>query len=119
VLPSLFEGLPLSILEAMTAGKAIVATAIGGTDEAIVDGITGLLVPPADFLNLAAGIRKLVSDPVLATRLAAAGRERAVQAFSAEAMVGGVTRVYDELLLEKSAAETVQTAERIETHVNI
>ena len=57
VLPSLYEGLPLSILEAMAAAKPVIATQIGGTDEAVIHGETGLLVPPADPPALAAAIR--------------------------------------------------------------
>jgi glycosyltransferase involved in cell wall biosynthesis len=98
VLPSLFEGLPLSVLEAMAAGKAVVATAIGGTDEAIVHGETGLLVPPADPVALARAIRTAVSDPVLSQRLGAAGRARAQQEFAAETMVRRITEIYDEIL---------------------
>ena len=56
VLPSLYEGLPLSVLEAMAAAKPVVATAIDGTTEAVVPGVTGLLVPPADPARLAGAI---------------------------------------------------------------
>jgi glycosyltransferase involved in cell wall biosynthesis len=103
VLPSLFEGLPLSVLEAMAAGKPVVATAIGGTDEAVVDGVTGLLVPPADSAALANAIRMVLSDPVLSQRLGAAGRARAHEQFSAEAMVRRISEIYDELLDSRKA----------------
>jgi glycosyltransferase involved in cell wall biosynthesis len=117
VLPSLFEGLPLSILEAMAAGKPIVATAVGGSDEAIVDGVTGLLVPPADPVSLAAAIRRLLSDRELASRLATAAKTRVTREFSSDAMVRGVTGVYEELItqaqpiaqINKDASECVET----------
>ena len=98
VLPSLYEGLPLSILEAMSAGKPVIATHIGGTDEAVIAGETGLLVPPADSAALAAAIRSLLTDRPLAQRLATAGRARVAQEFSAAKMVQQVIAVYDELL---------------------
>ena len=98
VLPSLFEGLPLSILEAMAAGKAVVATAIGGNDEAVVDGVTGLLVPPADPQALADALRTLLREPERRRRLGEAGRRRAEAEFSATAMVRRVAAVYDEVL---------------------
>jgi len=72
VLPSLFEGLPVSVLEAMAASKPVVATRIPGTEEAVVDGDTGLLVPPADPPALARAITALLVDPALARRLGAA-----------------------------------------------
>ena len=98
VLPSLYEGLPLSILEAMSAGKPVIATHIGGTDEAVIAGETGLLVPPADSAALAAAIRSVLTDRPLAQRLAAAGRARVEQEFSAAKMVQQVIAVYAELL---------------------
>jgi len=101
VLPSLFEGLPVSVLEAMAAGKPVVATAIPGTDEAVLHGRTGLLVPPADPLALADAIKAILSDPTLSRRLGEAGRERVQQHFSAARMVERVMGVYEELLAAK------------------
>lgn len=98
VLPSLYEGLPVSVLEAMAARRPVVATAIGGTDEAVAHERTGLLVPPSDSGALAAAIRRLRSDPALAERLAAAGRERVEREFSSLAAARGVMRIYDELI---------------------
>ena len=98
VLPSLYEGLPLSVLEALAAGKPILATAIGGTNEAVLHGVTGLLVRPADPAELAAGINSLLGNKEMATRLAEAGRTRAMEEFSSDAMVRGVIQVYEELL---------------------
>jgi glycosyltransferase involved in cell wall biosynthesis len=69
LLPSLTEGLPLSIIEAMACGKAIVATAVGGTPELIRHEYSGLLVSPSDPQALADALIKLLKDPVLRTRL--------------------------------------------------
>lgn len=98
VLPSLYEGLPLSILEALAAGKPIIATRIGGTDEVVIDGETGLLVPPADPATLATAIRSVLRDSTLACRLSAAGQRCVEQGFSATSMIQQVTAVYAELL---------------------
>ena len=100
VLPSLYEGLPISALEAMAAERPVVATAIGGTDEAITSEQSGLLVPPRDPTALAAAIRRLRADPALAQRLAAAGRERVEREFSSEVTAREVMRIYDETLSE-------------------
>ena len=98
VLPSLFEGLPLSVLEAMAAGRPVVSSAIGGTDEAVVQEETGLLVPPGDAGALARALLRVLSDASLATKWGDAGRSRVREHFSAATMVEGVTGVYSELL---------------------
>jgi glycosyltransferase involved in cell wall biosynthesis len=98
VLPSLYEGLPLAVLEAMAAGRPVVTTAVGGTDEVVCDRETGLLVPPNDPRALASAIRTLLDEPRLAARLAAAGKTRVAAQFSAERMVQSVTQTYDDLL---------------------
>jgi glycosyltransferase involved in cell wall biosynthesis len=97
-LPSLFEGLPVSVLEAMAAERPVVATAIGGTDEAVTHELTGLLVPPRDPAALAAAIRRLRADPPLARRLAAAGRERVEREFSSWVTAHDVMQIYDEVM---------------------
>jgi glycosyltransferase involved in cell wall biosynthesis len=98
VLPSLSEGLPLTVLEAMAAGTPVVATDVGGTSEALVHGETGLLVPPADAAALAGAIRTLLADRGRAERLAAAARVRIREHFSAETMVRGITGIYEDIL---------------------
>ena len=98
VLPSLSEGLPLTVLEAMAAGAPVVATAAGGTAEAVVHGETGLLVPPADPAALAGAVRTLLADRERALEMAAAARARVRERFSAETMVKGITGIYEDLL---------------------
>jgi glycosyltransferase involved in cell wall biosynthesis len=95
VLPSLFEGLPISLLEAMAAERPVIATAIGGTDEVVIDGQSGLLVPPGEPAAMASAIRRLLEDPALRARLAAAGRARVTSEFSAPQMVRRVTELYE------------------------
>ena len=104
VLPSLIEGLPLSVLEAMAAGRPVVATAVPGTDEIVRHGVTGLLVPPADPRALAAAIRQMLSDRALAGRLAHAGRDRVRHEFSSNSTARSVMAVYDELLDGRTGA---------------
>jgi len=100
VLPSLYEGLPVSVLEAMAAQRPIVATAIGGTDEAVTHEVTGLLVPPRDAAALASAICRMRADPALARRLASGGRERVEREFSSEVAARHVMRIYDEIMAE-------------------
>ena len=100
VLPSLFEGLPVSVLEAMAAERPVVATAIGGTDEAVTHERSGLLVPPRNPEALASAIRRLRSDPDLARRLAKAGRERVEREFSSAVTAGQVMEIYDQVTAE-------------------
>ena len=98
VLPSIYEGLPLAVLEAMAAERAVVASAVGGIPEAVLDGETGFLVPPRDPAALAGAIRTLLANPLLARRMGAAGRARVQRSFSAAMMVQRTTRIYEELV---------------------
>jgi glycosyltransferase involved in cell wall biosynthesis len=95
VLSSVTEGLAMTLLEAMAAGKPIVATRVGGNPEAIAEGETGLLVPPRDPAALAGAIGALLADPRRAASMGAAGRERVRQEFSLQAMVRRYAAVYD------------------------
>jgi glycosyltransferase involved in cell wall biosynthesis len=97
-LPSLYEGSSLAVLEAMAAGAPVVSSAIGGTDELIEDGSSGLLAPPGDAQALAAALRRLLDDPDLRESLAARARERVERDLTRERMAARVTGVYRELL---------------------
>ncbi|GGE03524.1 glycosyl transferase family 1 [Aureimonas endophytica] len=97
VLPSLFEGLPLVVLEAMAAGLPVVATLIGGTSEAVDDGVTGWLAEPGDAAALAATLRSALADPVALARAGAAGRERFEAKFRASAMAEATADLYRRL----------------------
>ncbi|MGH7817815.1 MAG: glycosyltransferase family 4 protein [Candidatus Binatia bacterium] len=86
VMPSLFEGLGVAALEAMAAGKPVIASRIGGLAESVVDGVTGLLVRPGDGAALADAIEKLVREPSRAAAMGSQGRERVEQHFTLEQM---------------------------------
>lgn len=80
-LPSHFEGLPMSVIEAMLTGLPVVATYIRGPREQVVEGETGYLVPPRTVEPLAAALGRLIADPSLRVRMGAAGRARALERF--------------------------------------
>lgn len=86
-LPSHFEGLPMSIIEAMMTGLPVVSTDISGPREQVVSGETGLLVPPATVAPLAAALRKLVQNAPLRTRMGQAGRQRALALFEEKQII--------------------------------
>lgn len=100
VLPSLQEGMPNAVLEAMAAGLPVVGTAVGGVPELVVDGETGVLVPPGDATALADALLALLAAPARAAEMGRRGRQRAAQAFSQEAMC----RQVEQLLTERYAA---------------
>lgn len=99
VLPSLSEGFPLAILEAMACGKPVIATSVGGVPEAVADGETGLLVPPGQVGDLAQAIDRLLRNPDLCQRLGRAARDRVQRCFSVELFAARVQTLYDELLV--------------------
>jgi glycosyltransferase involved in cell wall biosynthesis len=98
VLPSLYEGLGVSVLEAMAAGKPVVATRAGGLPEIVDDGVTGVLVPPGDAQALARALASLVSNPTLARQMGSKGRERVLRGFTMEKMAQGNEDYYYEIL---------------------
>ncbi len=85
VLASLWEGLPLALVEAMASGLPVIATEVSGTRQVVVDGTSGLLVPPGDPASLASAIHWVEADPEAAARLASEGRARVTAMFTAEA----------------------------------
>jgi glycosyltransferase involved in cell wall biosynthesis len=101
--PSREEALPLVILEAMLAGRPVVASAVGSVDEAVVDGATGRLVPPDDPAALADALGALVADAETRERMGACGRQRAVERFSLEAMARSYEALYDRLVTADAA----------------
>jgi glycosyltransferase involved in cell wall biosynthesis len=91
------EALPMSILEAMALGRAVVTTDVGGTGEAVAHGETGLVVPAADAGAAAAALSRLAGDPERAREMGALGRARQRERFSGEAMVDGYVRALAEI----------------------
>jgi glycosyltransferase involved in cell wall biosynthesis len=103
-LSSLKEGLPVSLLEAMAAGKGIVATSVGGIPETIRDGENGLLVPSEDVDALAGGIGKLLADEGLRARLGRSARDDAERDYDLKNIVRRVENLYEETYRRKVKA---------------
>ncbi|HVR83116.1 MAG TPA: glycosyltransferase [Planctomycetota bacterium] len=102
-LPSRFgEGCPNALLEAMAAGKPVVAARTGGIPEVVADGQTGLLVPREDPDALRAALLQLAADPALRAKLGAAGRERAAREFPVSKLVQSYEALYSELTASKA-----------------
>jgi glycosyltransferase involved in cell wall biosynthesis len=97
VLASLTEGFPNAVIEAMAAGIPIVATHVGGTPEAVENGSTGLLVPPADPAALARAIATLLDSPELRATFAVASRQRARRLYHADVVIERLTSWYEDL----------------------
>jgi L-malate glycosyltransferase len=98
VLPSLQEALPLACAEAMSMGKPVVATAVGGLPEQVVDGKTGFIVPPKDPLALATSIDKLISNPALLADFGRQGYQHYLQNFALPTMLHDTVDVYEKVM---------------------
>lgn len=93
-----WEGLPLTVLEAMASSLPVVASDVGGTREAILDGETGLLFPPGDARALAQCILSLAADPHLAQQMGQRGLVRVREHFTVQRMASETTTLYEQLL---------------------
>ncbi len=93
-LPSYFEGLPMSILEAMAYGVPIVSTPIGGIPEAVQDEVTGLLHPARDVAALTAALRRLLLDAALREKMGALARQKIEQSFSTQCILPQLEALY-------------------------
>ena len=98
VLPSDWEGVSMALLEAMAAGLPVVATAVGGTPEVVIDGINGLLVPPGDPEALASALTRLLLDPDLRRHIGQAGRQSVVERFNIQHTVQQLQALYENLI---------------------
>jgi len=97
VLSSRLEGIPLALLEAMAAERPVVATRVGGIPEVVVDGVSGLLVPPDSPEQLRAALARIRADADLASRLGLAGRRTVEQTYNAKRMGEETADMYREL----------------------
>lgn len=101
VLPSVvapdgqMEGIPVALMEAMAAGRPVIASRLSGVPELVEDGVSGLLVPPGDVGALAAAVGRLAGDPPLAARLAREGRARVLREFRLEVTVAELRALLD------------------------
>jgi len=103
ILPSINEGTPVSAIEALAAGRPVVATRVGGVPDVVREGEDGFLVEPGDVDALAERLARLAADPELRERLGAAGRTRVVPRYSVERLVDDIDLLYRSLLASAGA----------------
>jgi glycosyltransferase involved in cell wall biosynthesis len=115
VLPSFYEGLPLTILEAMAAGLPTVASRVGGIPEALEDGVSGLLVSPGDPRQLADSLSLLLTNTGMAAEIGRAAHERVLRSFASEQQVSNTEKMY----LDLCGAVYAEQQEPIGTNVLI
>jgi glycosyltransferase involved in cell wall biosynthesis len=104
------EGFANAILECMAAGLPMIVTRVGGNAEAVIDGETGLVVPPRDSKTLATAIVQLANDRALRTRFGAAGRQRVVTQFGVQRFIDSHRALYDALLAGKQPSDVPAVA---------
>lgn len=108
VLPSLSEGFPFVLLEALAMGCPVVASRVNGVSELIENHKTGLLVPARDPQALAAAIREMLSDPTAALKMGAEGRAVVQERFTVDRMVANTTAIFDATLEDAAVRALVQ-----------
>ena len=116
VLPSLNEGLPMTVLEAMAAARPVIATNVGAIPTVVRNGETGLLVEPRDVAGLKAALGLLLDDPALSSRLASNGHDWVRRNFTSEGMAANYQRMYETVLAGKSiGARNQRQVRRLKT----
>jgi len=103
LLTSVNEGTPVSVIEALAAGRPVVATRVGGVSDVVRDGVDGFLAEVADVESLAARLAELAGDPELRTRMGNAGRAHVVDRYAVERLVDDIDRLYRSLLPRRPA----------------
>jgi glycosyltransferase involved in cell wall biosynthesis len=111
VLPSRTEGFPLTVLEAMAAGRAVIATAVGGIPEVVQHGVTGLLVPSGQPLQLADAIVRILGSPALATSMGEAGRRRIEAGFTLDGEMRRIFELYQSVLKQPPSPSPLESPE--------
>jgi glycosyltransferase involved in cell wall biosynthesis len=101
ILPSYSEGVSLALLEAMAAGRPVIATAVGGTPEVVTDGVTGLLIPPQDPEALARALERMLAEPAWARQLGDQARHHVEANFSLDRLGREINGIYEELAQKK------------------
>jgi glycosyltransferase involved in cell wall biosynthesis len=104
ILTSASEGTPVTIIEALAAGRPVVATAVGGVPDVVDEGETGYLVPSGDTTAMADRLERLARDPELRSAMGSEGRERVLRRYAVERLVGDVDELYRALLAETTSA---------------
>lgn len=104
LMPSLWEGLPLSLVLAMGAGLPVVATAVAGIPEVVQDGVSGWLVQPGDVAGLGAAVARVFADDAQRERLGQAARAFVRPRFGVDGYVNAITSLYNRLLVAKGLA---------------
>ena len=94
------EGLPFALLEAMSCGRAVIASRIGGIADVLDDGKDGILIEPGSVEELVEAAKKLLADPQRVASLGNAAREKVIADYSVDAMVEKTMAIYEKLLAE-------------------
>jgi glycosyltransferase involved in cell wall biosynthesis len=104
VMPSISEGMPVALLEAMAYARAIVTTPVGGIPDVVSDDAEAILVPTNDAAALSQGVLRAIADDELRGRLGRAAQMRLDEAFNREEIFDRIAAIYDELLAREAAA---------------
>jgi glycosyltransferase involved in cell wall biosynthesis len=108
VLPSLKEGMPMTILEAMAAGKPVVCTAVGEIPNVVNTGMEGILIRPGSVAELSNALAQLLGDADLRERMGKMGREKVHRYFSADAMAASYVAMYNQVVRQNHARMAAQ-----------